>query len=99
MNNITLIAAGLCSLTLVVWAVLRHRRAEVSKYPLSWKGWIIRLLLVGVGVVLLFATKEHAWSMFAGAALVVLPLLFRQIPYEIATRLFRVKGGSAENRI
>jgi hypothetical protein len=96
MNNITIIAAGLCGLALTVWAVLRHRRAELSRYPLCWKGWIIRFGLMGAGGALLCIPEEHVWIVFSGVAMIVLPLLFRQIPYEIATRLFPARSGRAD---
>lgn len=95
MSNLAIIGAGLCSLTLMTWAVLRHRRAEVSKYPLTWVGWSIRLAFVAVGIMLLFGPgEERHWRMFAGAALVSLPVMFRQISYEIETRLALKKTNS-----
>lgn len=88
MNLLATIAAGVASLTLVMWAVLRHRRKKVEAYPLSWKGWAVRMGLVATGLAFLFIPRvERTWVVFTGCALITMPLLFRQIAYEVETRL------------
>ena len=88
MKEFTTIAVGLAALTLTVWAFLKHRKSEVAQYPLSWRGWVTRLALVGFGFVLMLVSPGHIWGMFAGCAFIVMPLMLRQIPYEIETRCF-----------
>jgi hypothetical protein len=97
MSSFATIAAGVASLSLTVWALLRHRRNEVRGYPLSWKGWIVRITLVASGLAFLFFPNvERGWVTFTGAALVALPLFFRQISYEIETRV--LSSGSLRRR-
>jgi hypothetical protein len=99
MNVLATIAAGVASLTLVTWAVLRHRRKEVEAYPLSWKGWVVRLGLVGTGLAFLLIPKvERTWVMFIGCALITMPLLFRQIAYEVETRLLSSSSKSKRDK-
>jgi hypothetical protein len=98
MNNLAIIAGGLCGLVLTVWAVLRHRREEVSRYHLSWEGWCIRIGFVAAGCIVLYFARGDVWVAFPGIAMIVLPMLFRQIPYEIATRLFSVKDDSSASK-
>jgi hypothetical protein len=73
-----------------LWSILKHRREEVARYKLGWIGWTVRLGLMSVGVLLLWL-PEKPWRLYWGAVLIVLPLFYRQIPYEIATLLFAAK--------
>ena len=93
MKDIIVVSAGVCGLGLTIWALLRHRREEVAQYPLSWKGWCVRLALVVLGIAVLCFARGDVWAAFPGIAMIVLPLLYRQIPYEIATRLFPSDNG------